>query len=209
MKRIAHRGYKTEYIKENTMEAFTNALNNGFAGIEFDVRKTRDGKLVVVHDASIERVSNGHGLVRDSSYEELAKLNFGSASVPSKIPTLEEVLKNYSGIYKLVELKCEVDLDPIFDLIDDRTYFMSFDVGLIKRLKRKHPELKCGVLNYVLNSEADYRLDMICILDAVASDEIVMKYLKKGIKVFIYGIVGKIDYVRNYEGLYYIVEHKS
>lgn len=209
MKKIAHRGYKTEFIRENTLEAFTNALNNDFDGIEFDVRKTKDGKLVVIHDATVERVSDGHGFVRDLTYEELSKMNFGSKSVPSEIPTLEEVFMKYRDTLKIVELKCEVDLESLLHLIDDKTYFMSFDVGLIKRLKRKHPELKCGVLNYVLNSESDYDLDMICILDMVATDEIVMKYLKKGIKVFIYGIVGKIDYVRDYEGLYYIVEHKS
>lgn len=209
MKRIAHRGYKTSSIKENTMEAFKNAANNEFYGIEFDVRKTKDGKLVVVHDASIDRVSNGHGFVRDLTYDELSKYNFGSKDVPSKIPLFEDVLNSFPSLFKIVELKTEVDLEPFLDRVDDKTYFMSFDNGLIKRLKKKHPKLKCGVLNYVLNSEVDYDYDMICILDMVASDELVMKFLKKGIAVFIYGIVGKIDYVRDYENLYYIVERKN
>ncbi len=209
MKRIAHRGYKTSSIKENTMEAFKNAANNEFSGIEFDVRKTKDGKLVVVHDASIDRVSNGHGFVRDLTYDELSKYNFGSKDVPSKIPLFEDVLTSFPGLFKIVELKTEVDLEPFLDRVDDKTYFMSFDNGLIKRLKKKHPKLKCGVLNYVLNSEVDYDYDMICILDIVATDELVMKFLKKGIAVFIYGIVGKIDYVRDYENLYYIVERKN
>lgn len=209
MKRIAHRGYKTSSIKENTMEAFKNAANNEFYGIEFDVRKTKDGKLVVVHDASIDRVSNGHGFVRDLTYDELSKYNFGSKDVPSKIPLFEDVLNSFPSLFKIVELKTEVDLEPFLDRVDDKTYFMSFDNVLIKRLKKKHPKLKCGVLNYVLNSEVDYDYDMICILDMVASDELVMKFLKKGIAVFIYGIVGKIDYVRDYENLYYIVERKN
>lgn len=208
MKRIAHRGYKTSNIKENTMEAFINASNNDFEGIEFDVRKTKDGKLVVIHDATIDRVSDGHGFVRDMTYEELLKYNFGTKSQPSKIATLEEVLGRFSNIFKIVELKTEVELDSLIDLIDDKTYFMSFDNGLIKRLHKKYPTLKCGVLNYVLNSIDNYDYDMICLLDMVATDDLVMKFLKKGIKVFIYGIVGKIDYVRDYEGLYYIVGHK-
>lgn len=209
MKRIAHRGYTTSFIKENTMESFTNAINNGFDGIECDVRKSKDGKLVICHDATIERVSDGHGFVRDMDYEELKKYNFGSREVPSHIATLEEVLKEFKDTIKLIELKCAVDLEPILPLVDDKTYFMSFDNGLIERLKKKHPELKCGILNYVLNSKQDYDLDMICLLDIVANDELVMKFLKRGIKVFIYGIVGAINYVRDYEGLYYIVEHKN
>ncbi len=209
MKRIAHRGYKTEFIKENTMEAFTNAANNEFVGIEFDVRKTRDGKLVILHDATIERTSDGRGLVRNMTYDELSRYNFGSKEVPSSIPMLCDVLKSYFGMLKLVELKCEVDLDEVLEYVDEKTYFMSFDNGLIKRLKKRHPELKCGLLNYVLNSTVDYDYEMICLLDMVATDEIVMKFLKRGIKVFIYGIVGKIDYIRDYEGLYYIVEHKE
>lgn len=208
MKKIAHRGYVTSSIKENTMEAFRNALNNGFEGIEFDVRKTKDGKLVVIHDAMIDRVSNGRGFVNTMTYDELCKYNFGSASVESKIPLLEEVLTNFPTIMKIVELKTEVDLEPLLNLIDSKTYFMSFDNGLIARSKKAHPELKCGVLNYVLNSTEKYDYEMICLLDMIATDELVMKFLKKGIVVFIYGIVGKIDYIRDYENLYYIVDRK-
>lgn len=205
MKKIAHRGYKTDLIKENTLEAFTNAVNNDFVGIECDVRKTKDGKLVIVHDAIIDRVSNGHGFVKDQTYFELSKLNFGSKEIPSKIPTLDQVFNRYKDTIKLIELKCEVDIEPFLNTIDENTYFMSFDTGIIKRLKKKHPTLKCGVLNYVLNSASDYDYEMICILDMIASDEIVMRFLKKGIKVFIYGIVGKINYERDYEDLYYII----
>ena len=209
MKKIAHRGYKTSKIKENTMEAFINAQNDGFEGIEFDVRKTKDGVLVVCHDATIDRVSDGTGFIKDKTYEELSKYNFGSDDVPSKIVKFESVLGKFPDMLKLVELKVEVDLEPYLELIDERTYFMSFDNGMIKRLKKKHPKLKCGVLNYVLNSKLNFQADMVAILDMVATDEIVMSFLKRGIKVFIYGIVGKIDYKREYNGLYYIVEHKD
>jgi len=108
----------------------------------------------------------------------------------------------------LIEIKEEIDLAPVLDLIDEDTYFISFDVGLINRLKAKHPHLKFGVLNYVFNSELDYDLDIICILDLIASDEIVDYFLDRGIKVFIYGIVGDINYKRDHEDLYYIVNKK-
>ena len=207
MKKIAHRGYTTSLIKENTMAAFENAVNNEFDGIECDVRKTKDNQLVIIHDAWINRTSEESGLVRDFTYEELLDYNFGSKEVPSKIPTLEEVLKKIKTM-KLIEIKEDIDLTEILDFVDDETYFISFDVGLINRLKAKHPHLKFGILNYVFNSELDYDLDVICILDLIANDELVQHFLNRGIKVFIYGIVGDINYKRDYENLYYIVNKK-
>lgn len=208
MKKIAHRGYTTALIKENTLEAFANALNNEFDGIECDVRKTKDGKLVIIHDAWVNRTTDEVGLVREQTYDELLEYNFGTEEVPSKIPLLEEVLRDVQGVIKLIELKEDVDLGGILDLVDDETYFISFDTGLINRLKAKYPQLKYGVLNYVFNSSVDYDLDAICILDLIASDEIVEHFLNRGIKVFIYGIVGDINYKRDYENLYYIVNKK-
>lgn len=208
MKKIAHRGYTTALIKENTLEAFANALNNEFDGIECDVRKTKDGKLVIIHDAWVNRTTDEVGLVREQTYDELLEYNFGTEEVPSKIPLLEEVLGDVQGVIKLIELKEDVDLGGILDLVDDETYFISFDTGLINRLKAKYPQLKYGVLNYVFNSSVDYDLDAICILDLIASDEIVEHFLNRGIKVFIYGIVGDINYKRDYENLYYIVNKK-
>lgn len=205
---IAHRGYKTHLIKENTEEAFTNAVNNEFLGIECDVRETKDNKLVIIHDASIDRTSNGSGLVSNMTYDELLKYNFGTDDIPSKIPLFKNVLKNYKGVMKLIELKSRLDISSILEMVDENTYFMSFDTTYMKELKRKYPKLKCGILNYVLNSSSEYDLDFVCILDFVATDKIVEKFLRRGKKVFIYGIVGKIDYLRDYQNLYYIVDKK-
>lgn len=206
MKRIAHRGYTTSLIKENTDEAFNNAINNDFVGFEFDVRATKDNCLVVCHDAEIDRTSDGTGLIKNKKLDELLKYNFGSKMVPSKIPILKDVLTKYRGALKIVELKTRIDFSSILNLIDENTYFMSFDTSYMFEIKRKYPNVKCGVLNYVLNSTKDYNLDMICILDMVADDQTVMKFLKRGIKVFIYGIVSKINYKRDYENLYYIID---
>lgn len=208
MKKIAHRGYKTKLIKENTLEAFKNAEANGFVGIECDIRVTKDKKMVIHHDAFIDRTSNGTGLLSEKTYIELSKLNFGSKESPSKIPLLEEVLKKCKGL-KVLEIKTEVDLQSMLPLVDDNTFFISFDTSYMFRLKKEYPSLRFGVLNYALNSKKDYDLDAICLLDSLANEELVMKYLKKGITVFIYGIVGKINYQRDYENLYYIVEKKD
>lgn len=211
MKRIAHRGYRTSLIKENTMDAFINAFNNDFDGIEFDVQKTKDNKLVICHNSWISLTSNGSGLISEMTYEDLKQYNFGSSETQAQIPLLKDVLSRFqnNNKIKLVELKTHFDLDDILDLIDDDTYFMSFDSSYIYTLKKKYPNLKFGILNYVLNSEPNYNLDMICILDSIASDTIVKHFLNRGIKVFIYGIIGKVNYPRDYENLYFIVNNLS
>ncbi len=209
MKSIAHRGYKTSSIKENTLESFQNARNNEFDGFECDIRSTKDGVIVICHDSSIDRVSDGSGFIRDMSYEELTKYNFGSSNTKSKIPTLKEVLTGFPDMLKIIEIKSKVDLSTIEEYVDDKTIFIGFDTSYIMKLKKEYPKFKFGILNYVLNSIADYDLDVICLLDTIATDEVVMHFLRKGITVFIYGIIGKIDYKRDYKNLYYIVEHKT
>ena len=66
----AHRG-ASGYAPENTLDAFRKAVEMGADGIELDVQMTKDGELVVIHDETIDRVSNGKGWVKDYTYEEL------------------------------------------------------------------------------------------------------------------------------------------
>ena len=70
VKIFAHRG-ASAYAPENTLEAFRLAMEQGADGIELDVQLTKDGELVVIHDETIDRVSNGKGAVRDYTLEEL------------------------------------------------------------------------------------------------------------------------------------------
>lgn len=205
MKLIAHRGYTTKHIKENTMDAFINAINNNFLGFECDVRKTIDKKLVICHDPFINRVSDGSGLISTYKYNDLLKYNFGSSENKSKIPLLSDVLK--FKCMKIIELKTRIDFDSIIDLIDDNTYFISFDSSYIFLLKKKYPKYKFGVLNYVLNSSREYNLDIICLLESIVTDELVNYFLSKNITVFIYGSGRKIKYKR--DDIYYIVNGKT
>lgn len=90
----AHRG-ASAYAPENTMPAFEKAVEMGAHGVEFDVQRTRDGHLVVIHDENIGRVSNGVGRVVDMTLEELRRCDFANGFVGYRrvpIPTLEEVL---------------------------------------------------------------------------------------------------------------------
>lgn len=90
-----HRGLPSR-CPENTLISFEKALETGVDAIEFDVHLTRDGRLVVTHDDSVERCSNGKGAVRDFSFDEIRALDFGGWKGEefkgTKIPTFEETL---------------------------------------------------------------------------------------------------------------------
>ena len=77
MKIYAHRGYSGRY-PENTMLAFQKAAETGCDGMELDVQLTKDGTVVVIHDEAVDRTTDGTGLVKDYTFEELRKLDAGT-----------------------------------------------------------------------------------------------------------------------------------
>ncbi len=91
----AHRG-DVEHAPENTLPAIASAVRKKVPQIEFDVKFSRDGKLVLLHDQTIDRTSNGKGKVSDLTFAELRRLDFGSWFSPRfagvRIPTLREIL---------------------------------------------------------------------------------------------------------------------
>jgi len=106
---IAHRGCKAKY-PENTLAAFEGAIHAGAHMIELDVTLTRDRKLVVIHDDTLDRTTNGKGAVWDFSLDEIRKLDAGTWFHPrfsgEKIPLLEEVLDLAAGrIMVNIEIK--------------------------------------------------------------------------------------------------------
>ena len=93
---FAHRG-ASSYAPENTIPAFILAYEQGADGIELDVQMTKDGEVVVIHDETIDRVSNGTGAVKDYTLDELRKFSFHSHmpkyEANAQIPTLAETLR--------------------------------------------------------------------------------------------------------------------
>ena len=81
---LGHRGARG-HAPENTMASFQAALDMGADGIELDVQMTKDGKIVVCHDHSLERTSNGTGWLVEHTREELRALDFGSWLVLSRV----------------------------------------------------------------------------------------------------------------------------
>lgn len=97
---VGHRG-TVKFAPENTVAAFEKAIKLGADLIEIDVRETKDGQLVILHDASVDRTTNGSGLVARMTLAEIKALDAGSWFDPKfageKIPTLEEALEAMKG----------------------------------------------------------------------------------------------------------------
>jgi glycerophosphoryl diester phosphodiesterase len=96
---IAHRG-ASAYAPENTMSAFQKAFDLSADGIEFDVKCSRDGEMVIIHDQTLDRTTNGRGKVVETNLKELRSLDAGSSFssqfTGEKIPLLREVLEEFS-----------------------------------------------------------------------------------------------------------------
>ncbi len=97
---IAHRG-ASAYAPENTMAAFNKAVDLSADGIEFDVKCSKDGEMVIIHDQTLERTTNGSGRVIDTNFRDLKKLDAGGYFSPDfqgeKIPLLSDVLEEFSS----------------------------------------------------------------------------------------------------------------
>ena len=104
----AHRGWCAKY-PENSMEAFRAALEIGVDQIETDVRITKDGELVLFHDPTVDRISNGTGLVRDFTFSELRALDIGSYKGPQLLivfdltEDIELVTNLYPAVVELLQ----------------------------------------------------------------------------------------------------------
>ena len=160
VKIFAHRG-ASAYAPENTLEAFRLAMEQGADGIELDVQLTKDGELVVIHDETIDRVSNGKGAVRDYTLEELKSFSVSNhfEQYPDvKIPTLREVLELVKpGHMEInIELKTGIFWYPeiekkVLDLVkeegmEDRIIYSSFNHYSVQKIRELAPEAETAYL---------------------------------------------------------------
>jgi glycerophosphoryl diester phosphodiesterase len=118
---IAHRGNRA-YAAENTIEALEQAVALGADALEFDIRMTRDGIPVLMHDAGVDRTTDASGLVASFTYAELQSFDAGARSPHSKghelrVPSLEEVLDLYREIPLVIEVKEPGAVDATHRLI--------------------------------------------------------------------------------------------
>jgi glycerophosphoryl diester phosphodiesterase len=157
---FAHRGAKM-VAPENTIPAFEQAIELGAHGVEFDVQCSKDGVLVVMHDFTVDKTTNGHGRVADLTATELGKLDAGSHFDKKfsnvGVPTLEEVLAVTAGRLKLnIEIKSQDHLgghevEPLVEMIQkgnlyDQVIVSSFNPITLIKLRHLDPQVALGLL---------------------------------------------------------------
>lgn len=125
---VAHRG-DWRNAPENSLQAIQSCINMGVDMVEIDVQETKDGKLVLMHDKTIDRTTKAKGFVKDYTLSELKKLflidGLGHIT-PNKIPTLEEALKLAKG-------KILVNLDKSYDIFD-KCYAIAEKTGTLNQV---------------------------------------------------------------------------
>ena len=145
---MGHRGAPADE-PENTLRSFARALAVGVAAVELDVQLTRDGRLAVIHDETLDRTTNGRGPVQDFTLAELQRLDAGRGE---PVPSLEEVFDLVQGkAHLVVELKQPEAAGALLEFFRTRRAFdaatiVSFWHPAVKALKEAEPRLNTGVL---------------------------------------------------------------
>ncbi len=191
---IGHRG-AAALEPENTLLSIKRAIDIGVDAIEIDVHLSKDKELVVIHDATVDRTTNGTGPVSGYSVQEIKRLDAGKGEA---IPTLQEVIDLIDKrVMLIIELKEEGTEGSVVDLIVrnnlfDKSCVISFWHRLVKTVKAMDSRIKTGVL--LVGSPVD-----ACVATRASADTLVMKYTfvdrelvemahEKGLKVFIWNI---------------------
>lgn len=157
---MAHRGLSSS-APENTLYAFSDAIDAGADFIELDVQQTKDGVLVVMHDTNLRRTTGLDREIWDVTYDEIADLDAGSWFDPmyanARIPTLEDTLAFIDGRVSLnIEIKptshgsdtLEQDVAELITAYDcaDNCWVTSFSYGSLRKIKEANPEIRTGYI---------------------------------------------------------------
>lgn len=168
----AHRGLHNKERAENSMSAFRAAVDGGY-GIELDVRLSRDGKLVIFHDDTLDRVCGREGRVIDFTAEELSTFKLSDtedgiplftdflAMVDGRVPLLVEI-KEQAGDHSVSEATCEILKNYKGDFIVE-----SFNPVSLRVVKERLPEVPRGILSHRYCEQKKYRKPLFFILQSL------------------------------------------
>ena len=165
---MAHRG-ASAVAPENTLVAYERAIGMGADYAELDVRQTKDGAIVLMHDKTVHRTTGVKGFVWDMTLDELKQLEagswFGEEYRGEPIPTLEEVIRLVKGRMKLnIEVKISENepgiAQKVVDIVRSEDFsrdciITSFDMETVKTFKAIAPDLRTGFI-----FDKEYRPDV-------------------------------------------------
>jgi len=208
MLKIGHRGARA-YEPENTLRSFTKAIELGVDAVELDARRTREGEVVVIHDAKVDKTTNGKGLVSDLTLNEIKQLVTDKGE---RIPTLDEALDFLDRKVKIaIELK-ETGLEKkVLDLVHEKglernVIIVSFLEEALRKVRELDDEVDIGLIyvrhrnpikaaldlgaNYLLslyrfthtaNVKKAHENGLKVIVWTINKQEEVLEYVKKGV----------------------------
>lgn len=153
---FSHRGYSGDY-PENTIRACKESVNTGAKGLEIDIRNTIDGEVVIIHDSTIDRTTNGSGVVSQMTLNQLKQLDAGSwygssfaDQVDTKIPTLEEIFQEFENddIYYELDIKAPSAISETMRLVNKynlkrKCFFVGVE-SVVNDIQKNHT----GYLTY-------------------------------------------------------------
>jgi glycerophosphoryl diester phosphodiesterase len=194
MLRIGHRGARA-YEPENTLRSFKKALEIGVDAVEFDVRKTKDNQLVVIHDPDVKRTTDGEGLVSELTLEEIKGF---SAEKGEKIPTLKEALDFLDKKVKIViELKETGYEEKVLaavheNRLEKNVVIVSFKEEALRKIKELDSQVETGLI-YVkhknpLKAALDLQASYLLPLYRFTHTANVQKAHENGLKVIVWTI---------------------
>jgi glycerophosphoryl diester phosphodiesterase len=197
--KVGHRGAKA-YEPENTLSSFKRAIELGVDAVELDVRKTKDNKIVVIHNSDVNKTTDGSGSVSDFTLEEIKKF---VTEKGEQIPTLEEVLDFVDKRVKvLVELKETGIEENVLGLIRqkglmDNVIIVSFHEEALRKVRELNDDVATGLI-YVrhknpIHSALELKAEYVLPLYRFTHSANVRKAHENGLKMIVWTINKKED----------------
>jgi glycerophosphoryl diester phosphodiesterase len=211
---VAHRGFSC-IAPENTVVAAKEAINIGVDGTEFDVHSSSDGALIVIHDGTVDRTTNGRGKVAGMTLAELKKLDAGSWKDPrfvkERLPVLQEMLdatKN-AACKPVIEIKGENTAEKVVAAVQaaqmvDHAYIISFNADNVKIVRALEPAIPAALLlemkqmpkdltadqqvAWLIQAAADCKTSFLDLNYQILTKEIVDKLHEKKLTVWVWTV---------------------
>ena len=190
----AHRGASIE-LPENTLAAFSKAMEYGVHGIELDVHLSRDGEAVVIHDESVDRTTNGSGQVSELTLAEMQSLDAGDGE---SIPTLAQVLALVSGrLHVDIEVKAAAAADQVLAEVarhKDLTFAISsFNHDVLRHVRRVDASVELWPLVGAISDEAiatalELGSPQLAVFDGMVNPDIMAYARSKGLGLWVWTV---------------------
>lgn len=202
---VAHRGYSAKY-PENTISAIQGGIDAGSNGIEFDVYQCASGEIVLLHDTTLDRTTDGTGKINEVTLAYIRKLDAGSWKgepfIGEPVPTLDEALDVFKGsdVTAVVEVKSLND-SGIQQLVDSiashnvKACVISFNSDVIRLIKEANPAIRCAFLvggvpegndsaTWLIEQTKKLKCEVLDINYQILSPELIKVLQENGIEVW-------------------------